>query len=438
MIACSPLSVKIPGNARPPLAWLGFLMPLLLGVSAGCNGGMFRPFGRPDVPRTEVNSLVLGPGGFQAEEFPKDDEFRTQMRGAHELFRQEKYKAAARSFKYVATAKKAPPDLVQEALYYRAECLRLQGYYPSAADVYADLLNKYNHLHTPYREQAVQHLYDIADYWLDETREEMHEKNAEPGKDKKWFAWASRIFHFERTKPFLDVEGRAIQALENVITSEPTGPLAPHALFLCGSVNLYRQRYSEADLYFTRIYTHHRKTPLAPKAIELAIFCKQMSTGGPLYDGRKVAEARELVQAAFTYEELADSKRDFLRRQLTGITLQQAAKDYEKAELWRRTGHTPSAYFYYEIVRRRYPGTKYADLAAKKMQQIRAELEKSQHGQPVLTHAAPLPAQPLSGAVETGRPEKLPQPREAQADESEELPPPRELPPLPGLQPPVR
>ena len=42
------------------------------------------------------------------------------------------------------------------------------------------------------------------------------------------------------------------------------------------------------------------------------------------------------------------------------------------AEFYRRTGHPGSAYFYYEIVRRRYPNTPYADEAIKQMQNLRA------------------------------------------------------------------
>ena len=54
------------------------------------------------------------------------------------------------------------------------------------------------------------------------------------------------------------------------------------------------------------------------------------------------------------YPELAKEKSGFLERQLGSITYQQAQKDYQTAEFYRRTGHPGSAYFYYEVVRRRY------------------------------------------------------------------------------------
>ena len=78
-----------------------------------------------------------------------------------------------------------------------------------------------------------------------------------------------------------------------------------------------------------------------------------------------------------SYPELAQKKGDFLNRQLYSITMQQAAKDYETAEFYRRTGHPCSAYFCYEIVRRRYPNTRYFDQATERMNQLRTKLEKT-------------------------------------------------------------
>ena len=45
---------------------------------------------------------------------------------------------------------------------------------------------------------------------------------------------------------------------------------------------------------------------------------------------------------------------------------QQAEKDFQTAEYYERTGHPGSAVFYYELVRRRYAGTRYSDLATER------------------------------------------------------------------------
>ena len=140
-------------------------------------------------------------------------------------------------------------------MYYRGECLRLTGHYPRAADVYSGLLNKFPN--SPYREQCVQHMFDIANFWLDDTRTEMRAEK-ERGENKRWFVWPN-IFHWEKTKPFLDREGRAIEKLEQVRLHDINGPLADQSLFLCGVVKMYNENYRDADYYFSQIPARHPK-----------------------------------------------------------------------------------------------------------------------------------------------------------------------------------
>jgi hypothetical protein len=167
---------------------------------------------------------------------------------------------------------------------------------------------------------------------------------------------------------------------------------------------------------------------LAERAVELAIISKHLSTGGSDYDGRKVAEARNLVRAAFdNYPELANKKKDFLARQLVGITMQQAEKDYKWAEFYRRTGHPGAAYFYYQIVQQRYPSTPFAELARKKAEEVKEKAAKDKN---VIT--APPPK------AELGRPgltpgELAPQPRKLETEET--APQPRPLQPEPVQRP---
>jgi outer membrane protein assembly factor BamD (BamD/ComL family) len=231
-----------------------------------------------------------------------------------------------------------------------------------------------------HREQSIRRVYDISDYWLKDFEAEVQAaRDKELG--KRSFVWPAPIVHFDKTKPFFDEEGRALEGLEQVKLQEINGPMADRALFAAGRVKFFREDYKEADYYFTQITEMHANSPLAPAAVELAIISKHMSTGGSDYDGRKVAEARQLVEKALSsYPELASQKekREFLDRQIGGITYQQAEKDFKIAEFYRRTKHPGSAYFYYEIVRRRYPGTGFAEKATKRMLELRAKMEQEQ------------------------------------------------------------
>jgi outer membrane protein assembly factor BamD (BamD/ComL family) len=297
-----------------------------------------------------------------------------ELNAAQEIYRGGDIEKAESAFRKVADNTRNSPLIAEEARFYEAECLYKKDKLPKACDTYHKMLVDFPS--GAYRDQAVRRMFDIANYWLDDTRTEMAEYR-EKREGKRYFVMPA-VFHTENKKPLFDEEGRAIEALEQVHLNDVTGPLADKALFLAGGVKFFREDYREADHYFNMLIEQHKDSPLASQAIELDIIAKAMSTGGPEYDGRKVAEARILVDTALrNYPELARDKSGFLERQLGSITYQQAQKDYLTAEFYRRTGHPGSAFFYYEIVRRRYPASKYADLATERMQQIRADVEKS-------------------------------------------------------------
>lgn len=265
------------------------------------------------------------------------------------------------------------PELLSEkARFLEAECYRNERKYPDAVDTYHKML--VDHSSGPYRERACQEIFKIADYWLDDTRAEI--QAAQEG-ENVFKRRMTRLFRVDRTKPNLDVEGRALQALEHVHTNDITGPLADKALFWSGYVNFYRGRYEEADQNFSMLIEMHKDSPLRPTATELAIISKNNSTGGAVYDGQKAAEALQMVHHAEASmpEFSSEEKSGFLSRQKLAIRMQQAEKDYKTAEYYEQTRHPGSAYFYYEIVRRRYPGTKYSDMATARMDQIRGRAE---------------------------------------------------------------
>lgn len=390
-------------NRRPRTGgWLTrrtLLLPVgfYLTAVSGCSWdlwGLVRPTPLPEGPS---EAFVLRGDQLEPKKTSPNAAWSADLAAAHEYYRRGDYGKAEKLFRRLADNQKNPPHVAEEARYYEAECVRRQGRLPKAADLYARMLNDFPA--GQYREQAVQHMFDIANYWLDDTRAEMEEAK----KGNKWYGW-KHLVHLEKSKPLLDEEGRALEKLEQVRYNDMTGPLADKALFLCGMVKFFREDYKEADHYFTQLVEMHANSPLAPQALELAIIAKHLSTGGADYDGRKVAEARQLVDTALrSYPELASQKAEFLHRQIVGITLQQAEKDYKIAEFYRRTGHPQSAYFYYEIVRRRYPGTKYFDLATQRMHEIRAEAEKAGDSPPV-----PPPGAPIG---KTRAPETTPPPR---------------------------
>jgi outer membrane protein assembly factor BamD (BamD/ComL family) len=422
------------GADEGPLAsFLGALFPDGF-VGAGVEaGGSFKDLGwdlsyrhwnwfglakDQEPPPPPAATLVLRGDGIEEATAPLPGTAAGRLAGAHELMRQGQYARAETVFHRLAENEKNPVKIAMEARYYEAECLRLQKCYPEAADTYAGLLGKFPN--NPYREQAVQHMYTIANYWLEDTRARMlQEQEVRDG--KRWFVWNQVCHPLDSTKPFFDEEGRAVDLLEKVQLNDLQSPLADQSLFLCGSVRYYDEDFAEADYYFSQIHERNPNSPLAAKAVELAIVSKNLSTGGSDYDGRKAAEARILVNAALnSYPEIAGDpeKQQALINQLKNITYQQAEKDYKMAEFWARTGHPGSAYFYFELVRRRYPGTKFAEMATLRRDQLRAAAEKEES-----TKAQAKVAPPFQGDLLATPPVVEPKPAETDAVAPPVLPP---------------
>jgi outer membrane protein assembly factor BamD (BamD/ComL family) len=362
------------------------LIVALAAWSAGCRAASpwtFDAIFGPAAPPTETDTFVLRPEGLTQERpaLASSEDATNILAAAREMFRRGEYAQAERYFGRIADNERNGPPAVQESLFYRGECLRLTGYLPKASEYYSALLTKFPQ--TTYREQANQRMFDIANFWLDDTRAAMREEQ-ERKEGKRWMVMP-RFFNWDQKKPMLDEEGRAIELLEKVRLHDIHGPLADRSLFMCGMVKMYHEDYREAEHYFSQIHLTHPESPLAPKSIENAILCKQMSTGGADYDGRKTAEARRLIKAAMhSYPELANDpkKREMLEQQKIYIDLQQAEKEFNTAEFYRRTGHPASAYFLYKMLIRRYPNTKYATLAEERWRELRGKLENENNAPP--------------------------------------------------------
>jgi outer membrane protein assembly factor BamD (BamD/ComL family) len=401
----------------------------------GCTWDQLNPFKPPPAPPPPVESFVLRNGSLTAEARPRDKSVEADLAGARDYYRREEYAKAQKLYHYIGKNEKNPASVIQEALYYEAECLRLQGKLPEAADTYANLLR--NHTINPYKDLTTQHIYEIATYWLNDTWDEVKESQ-ERREGKRWIVWP-RFVSIDKRKPFIDRQGRAVERLKDVSIYEGRGgPYADKALYLVGYVAWFNEDYNEADQQFSQLTKMYPDSPYAPYAIELAIKAKLMSTGGEMYDGQKVAAARKLVHEALAMPNMTEEKKQNLMKLLACITAHQAEKDYQMAEFWRRTGHPGSAYFYYEIVRRRYPGTDAAERATKRMVEIYNKMKQEQRDKlgppPSGGDGRPVEQLPPPRRIGPGV-EQVPMPPPTPAN-PETAPMPRRVPPAPGANPP--
>jgi RNA polymerase sigma factor (sigma-70 family) len=183
-------------------------------------------------------------------------------------------------------------------------------------------------------------------------------------------------------------------------------------LFLEGSTRFLLGHYRAADRAFSRLAEDRRSSPFAARAIELAILSKHLARGGEAERERKVAEGRRIIEKALAN---VTEKAGGLGGQLTDITMQQAEKDFEIGEFYRRTGHPGSACYYYELVRRRYPRSKLAALATERLRQARKDPCQEQLERILAPRTRQLREQAGNEPLRAGGPSPLPQPRR-QAD----------------------
>jgi hypothetical protein len=235
-------------------------------------------------------------------------------------------------------------------------------------------------------------MFEIANYWLNDTRAKMlaaKEKHGNP-----WFSEPG-LHPFDSTKPWVDEKGRALEALQNIYFADIKGPYSDKALALMGAVNFYDQDYKEADHEYTLLLEQHPNSDLAQASLRYAVISKNMSTGGADYDGRKAAEARKLVDTLLNQYggRLTPEQAEKLAKLKGTISYQQAEKDFKVADFYEHVGKLASAYFCFEIVRRRYPESEFAKKAEKRMYEIRDKVQKE------AGKSLP-PVEPASGAVQ--------------------------------------
>jgi outer membrane protein assembly factor BamD (BamD/ComL family) len=296
---------------------------------------------------------------------------------AEKSYQHEEFGKAEEMFEDIADDTKNRPEVAERARFYQGECLRRRGKYPEAVDAYNKLLQDF-----PaglYRGQAVGQMYLIASEWLTPTREELADLS-KPPKERKSKSWTDGIIpaNFDRKLPTFSAESRALQTLEKVYLGDPTGPYADKALFMLGRVHFHNNDFKESARYFQQLAETHDRSPLRDEALKMAIIAKNNCTGGPQYDGKDMSEAMRLINAAKATSPTLSREQEgkFLDEQALIVRYQQAQKDYETAEFYRRTGHPGSAWFYYELVLRRYPGMKpFAEQAATRQKELKTELE---------------------------------------------------------------
>jgi tetratricopeptide (TPR) repeat protein len=296
-----------------------------------------------------------------------DPEAENKLTRADELFAAEDYPGAQTLYGELAENTYNSAAVLEKSRFMEGECLRMRRKVPAAVSAYNRLLKDFTV--GTYSERAARTMADLCKPWLEEAVADIQAK--EQGSTRARLPRLPNVT--DSTRPFIDQEGELVKTLENLATHAPYSSVADWALFWAGYVHYARRRFEEADHHFSQLVEFHKDSKYRAEALKYAVISKNNSTGGAVYDGTKTAEALQLVnhiEATDPEYRNDKAKADFLLRQKLAIRVQQAEKDYEMGEFYLRKNLPGSAFFYFDMVTRRYAGSEFAKKAEARLKEI--------------------------------------------------------------------
>lgn len=270
------------------------------------------------------------------------------------LFRQQKYKEAAKCF---AVAADRWPDstLEEDAMYWLAESYFFDDRYPKASDTYALLIKKYEN--TRYLTDITPRQFAIARYWDLAARRDSH-----------WYPNTK-----DKTRPMVDATGHAMAVYSSVRTHDPTGPLADDATMAMANSYFLRNRFEDASFHYDLIRKDFPQSDYVLQAHVLGIRSKLRSYYGPQYEVAPLDEAGKLIDTTLTQfpaEVLGDEReRLFATKQL--IRQEKAQREFQSGEYYYKIKYFQAARYYYLATIRDFADTPFAKMAQDRIEEIK-------------------------------------------------------------------
>ena len=286
---------------------------------------------------------------------PNEEVARALYREGEELYRQERYKEAARQFK--AAAGRWPDSTLEEdALFMLGESLFFSDQYPKANDAYGALLKKYEY--SRHLDTVVTRLFAIGRYW-----EELYA--AEPH-------WPITMNLVDTSRPRFDAWGHAIKAYDLVRMYDPTGPLADDGIMATANAHFFKGNFEDAAYHYDLLRKEYPKSEHQIAAHVLGMKSKMSMYQGPMYDGTPLEDTGQIAEQTLMQfgGELGD-KRDLVVQTKNRVVEDQATRDWTMAQYYENRKCYGAARYYYRAILRDYPQTEVALKAGARLEEIR-------------------------------------------------------------------
>jgi len=229
--------------------------------------------------------------------------------------------------------------------------------------VFDRLTKKYEN--SRYLDRAVRRQFAIGRYW-----EQLQE--ASP-------LWPVIPNLTDRTRPRFDTWGHALKAYESVQLHDPTGPLADDAVMATGNAHFLKQRYEDAAYQYDLLRKEYPKSEHQYDAHRLGMKAKTLTYQGPFYDGTSLEEASQIADQTLRQfrGELGEERQRILGEK-NEIVEQQAEREWVMGQFYDKKRYYGAARFYYQGLagNTRYARTRHAEMARKRLEEIKDRPDK--------------------------------------------------------------
>ncbi len=286
---------------------------------------------------------------------PDEKLARAAYQEGETLYRQKKFAEAARHFK-TAAARWPDSPLEEDALFLLAECQFFTDQYGKALDSFGTLLKK--HENSRYLDKAVAREFAIGRYWEQMDSYEPH--------------WPVTPNFTDNSRPLFDTWGNAIKAYENVRLSDPTGPVADHAVMAAADAYFVRGRYEDAAYNYDLLRKEYPKSQHVVQASVLGMKSKLEMYHGPMYDGKPLVEANKIAEQALTqFPDRLGPEKDRIVQSKNQMSDRLAEREWTMGQYYDKRGYYGAARYYYESVTKSYPQTHFAERAKTRLEEIK-------------------------------------------------------------------
>jgi outer membrane protein assembly factor BamD (BamD/ComL family) len=305
-----------------------------------------------------------------------------------DLMKAKKYKEAQDVFWKECAEKFKDYPIREDAIFMSGECYYFQKLYADAEDQYSLVVKEYTA--TKHLDDISRRKFEIARRWLgfkpnqsgiitasDVRPVNFDDPSSTPVptldyKEPSGITYTVPILpnFVDKTRPWFDTQGRALDALKSIWLNDPTGPLADDSLMLSASYYLRKGDYVEADHLYDLLRKEFPKSRHLENSYVLGAHCKLMCYQGPEYGGTELDEAKKLIEQTMRlYPNRPDKGR--MEGDLRKIELAKAAQLWADVKFWKTKGQPKAVAISCKQIIQKFPNSDYAVKAREELAKIK-------------------------------------------------------------------